>query len=130
MNETRTLVFYESVHRVTAFLDDLISVFGAARAAFVGRELTKMHEQCVHGTLGELRGQLADGAIPGKGEFVIIVAGSTEAETSSLDMDRLLVELSDMLPGKEVAKVLARATGEKRNQLYARLLELTRPDSS
>ncbi len=130
LSESRTMIFYESVHRIEAALEDLVAAFGADRPAFLGRELTKMYEQCVHGSLGELRDQIGDGTITGKGEFVIVIAGSREQATSSLDVDRLLVELSDLLPGKEVAKVLARATGQKRNSLYKRLLELSRPESS
>jgi 16S rRNA (cytidine1402-2'-O)-methyltransferase len=130
LSESRTMIFYESVHRIEAALADLVLAFGADRPAFLGRELTKMYEQCVHGTLGDLLEQVVDGRIKGKGEFVIVVAGSQEQVTSSLDVDRLLVELSDLLPGKEVAKVVARVTGEKRNALYKRLLELTRSGSS
>jgi len=124
VNETRTMVFYESVHRIGEALDDLVAAFGGGRSAFLGRELTKLHEQCVHATLGELLEQTNDGTIVGKGEFVIIVGGTPEAENSSIDIDRLLLELADKLPGKDIAKIIARATGEKRNALYERLLEL------
>ena len=123
-NEARTMVFYESVHRIQDCLDDMISAYGAERAAFIGRELTKLHEQTVQASLGTLREQLRAGEIVQKGEFVLIVAGTSERAPASIDIDHLLVELADKLPGKEVAKVLARATGEKRNALYGRLLEL------
>jgi 16S rRNA (cytidine1402-2'-O)-methyltransferase len=123
-HENRTIVLYESVHRVADCLADLVSAFGAEHAAFVGRELTKLHEQCVHSTLGSLAAMIENGSIPTKGEFVIVVAGSDARRTSSLDVDRLLVELAGALPGNEAAKLVARATGEKRNALYKRLLEL------
>ena len=123
-NEVRTMVFYESVHRIEGALAALSGTFGTDRIAFLGRELTKMHEQCVYGTLGEIHAQLLDGLITRKGEFVIVVGGSLETKASSLDLDSLLVELSGKLPDKEVAKAIARATGEKRNVLYQRLLEL------
>lgn len=128
--EARTMVFYESVHRITEMLDALLAAFGPDRAVFVGRELTKMYEQCVFGTLGELHRQLLDGSIPKKGEFVIVVGGSSETRASSFDLDSLLVELSGKLPDKELAKAIARATGEKRNALYKRLLEISRPTRS
>ena len=128
-SEARTMIFYESVHRITDTLDDLATAFGSDRSAFIGRELTKMHEQCVSGTLGELANQLNDGSIKAKGEFVLVVAGSATVETSSLDVDRLLLELADKLPGKDVAKIISRATGEKRNALYQRLLELSKRDT-
>lgn len=127
-SESRTMIFYASVHRIADCIDSLVAAFGAQRPAFLGRELTKMYEQCVHATLGGLLEQVADGRIKGKGEFVIVVAGSQEQASSSIDVDRLLVELSALLPGKEVAKVVARATGEKRNALYQRLLELSKAD--
>ena len=125
-DEARTMVFYESVHRIEAALAALSGVFGTDRIAFLGRELTKMHEQCVYGTLGEIHAQLVDGSIIKKGEFVIVVGGSLETKASSFDLDSLLVELSGKLPDKEIAQAIARATGEKRNVLYQRLLQLAK----
>ena len=122
--ETRTIVLYESVHRIRDCLVDLVDGFGENRNAFVGRELTKMHEQCVQATLSELLRQLDDGTIVAKGEFVIIVTGADDEQTYSLDVDRLLIELSEHLPGKDIAKLVARVTGESRNSLYERLLHL------
>jgi len=123
-HEPRTLVFYESVHRVADTLDDMIHAFGAMRPAFVGRELTKIHEQCVLAPLGALRDKIDDESIVTKGEFVIVVAGSDEAEESSFDVDRLLLELGDRLSANEAAKVSSAVTGLKKNSLYQRLLEL------
>ncbi|MGI9236993.1 MAG: 16S rRNA (cytidine(1402)-2'-O)-methyltransferase [Woeseiaceae bacterium] len=124
-DETRTSVFYESVHRVAESLDDMREVLGDDRLAFIGRELTKLHEQCVQGTLGQLRDKLDDGSIATKGEFVIVVTGSDEPRpTFSFDTDHLLVELGEVLSLKEAARVSARVTGLKKNTLYQRLLEL------
>jgi 16S rRNA (cytidine1402-2'-O)-methyltransferase len=125
-DEARTMIFYESVHRIEAALAALSGIFGTDRIAFLGRELTKMHEQCVYGTLGDIHAQLVDGSIIKKGEFVVVVGGSLETKASSFDLDSLLVELSGKLPDKEVAQAIARATGEKRNVLYRRLLELAK----
>jgi 16S rRNA (cytidine1402-2'-O)-methyltransferase len=128
LDESRTMIFYESVHRVAATLTDLVNAFGKERPAFLGRELTKMHEQCLHGTLGDLLEQATAGTITNKGEFVLIVAGAVQSQSqpSSVDIDRLLIEFSRLLPGKEVVKVIARVTGEKRNVLYQRLLDLAK----
>ena len=123
--ETRTTVFYESVHRVADSLSDMCDILGKERRAFVGRELTKMYEQCVRGTLEELCVKIDDGSIVAKGEFVIVVTGTDdESPASSLDTDRLLAELGDVLPAKVAARVSARVTGLKKNALYQRLLEL------
>lgn len=124
VNESRTLVFYESVHRIGETLRDLAQVFGGDRPAFIGRELTKLHEQCVHTTLAGLCDQIESEIITCKGEFVIVVAGTPHQEASSIDVDRLLNELAGVLPSKQAAAIASRVTGEKRNQMYQRLLQL------
>ena len=124
-NESRTMVFYEAVHRLDEALADLVAAFGDARPAFLGRELTKLHEQCVYASLGELQQRAAADEIPHKGEFVIVVGGAADARTAALETDRLLRELAAFLPAKDVAKVAARVTGGKRNELYQRILSLT-----
>jgi 16S rRNA (cytidine1402-2'-O)-methyltransferase len=123
-SEQRTLVFYESVHRAEDCLQDLIEAFGGDRPASLCRELSKMHEQAVLATLAELHEQLAGGDITRKGEFVIVVGGADAAGEGSLDADRLLSELKGKLPDKEVARIAANVTDEKRNALYKRLLDL------
>jgi 16S rRNA (cytidine1402-2'-O)-methyltransferase len=125
--ETRSLIFYESVHRIDDSLKAMREVFGGTRLAFVGREISKLHEQCLRGTLEELCARLDDGVIVRKGEFVVVVSGAAETAASSIDSDRLLTELADLLPARQVAAVVAKVTGEKRNALYARLLEIKRP---
>jgi 16S rRNA (cytidine1402-2'-O)-methyltransferase len=130
VNETRTLVLYESVHRIAACVDDLVEIFGADRRAFLGRELTKMHEQCVPGTLADLRDGLRDGDIVAKGEFVIVIAGHAGHEASATDSDRMLEILSDRLGAKEAAKITAELTGQKKNALYERVLELQKQSGS
>jgi 16S rRNA (cytidine1402-2'-O)-methyltransferase len=125
-SERRTLVFYESVHRVGKCLHDMIDAFGADRSAFIGRELSKLHEQGSFATLGVLHAQVVSGEIASKGEFVIVVAGNCASKESSLEVDQLVVELSGKLPDKEVARIVARVTGEKRNSIYKRLLDLGR----
>lgn len=123
-SERRTLVIYESVHRITECLADMVDAFGPERAAFIGRELTKIHEQCVHATLGTLQVQVANKTIVDKGEFVVVVAGCADEHESPLEVDRLLRALAGRLSAKDAAKVAAEATGLKRNALYERLLEL------
>lgn len=126
--EPRTLVFYEAVHRVAATLADCCEVFGAGRDAFIGRELTKLHEQCVRAPLGELAEALERGTIASRGEFVIAVAGASEPRAEAVDVDRLLRELGAVLPTAKAAAAAARITGLPRNSLYARLLEIDRRD--
>ena len=123
-NETRTMVFYESVHRMESSVADMVEVFGRARSVFLGREMSKLHEQCISTTLGELARQVEENEITQKGELVIVVAGSDQVTSSAIDSDSLLHDLAALLPKKEAARIVAKATGEKRNALYERLLEL------
>ena len=122
--EQRTIVMYESVHRIGDCLADLVDIFGADRNAFIGRELTKMHEQCVQETLGSLAAMVEDGSIVGKGEFVIVIAGSAPTDESTIDADSLLRLLGEQLSAREAARIAAVVTGAKKNALYERLLEL------
>lgn len=128
--EGRTIVCYESVHRIAAAIADMAQVFGGERPAFIGRELTKRHEQCVAAPLEELARQLSDQSIGDqsiatKGEYVIVVGGCEGRNATFTDVDRLLLELAAELPAKRAAAIAARVTGEGRNALYRRLLQLT-----
>ena len=128
--EERTLVMFESVHRIGECLADMVAIFGAGREAFIGRELTKMHEQCVTATLGELRDRVDAGDIVAKGEFVIVVAGAPGRRPAVIDAERLLAELSAHLSAKDAARIVASLTGEKKNALYERVLELRKDGTS
>ena len=123
--EPRTMVFYESVHRVAATLQDMADAFGADRLAFIGREISKAHEQNVRGTLAELLAAVQHGDIVSKGEFVVVVAGQPPAdEEGAVDASRLLTELVAVLPGKQAVEIVSRISGRKKNDLYKEMLAL------
>lgn len=128
--EERTIVIYEAVHRIGECLADLVETFGAEREAFMGRELTKLHEQCVQATLGELRRRVDSAEIPLKGEFVLAIAGARAEEAPAADVDRMLALLAASLSAKEAARLAAELTGLKKNALYDRIVELKRRDDS
>ncbi len=123
--ESRTLVFFESVHRVADTVNDLIATHGAERNAFLGRELTKLYEQCVSADLQTIAALLADGSIPAKGEFVIAVEGAPETATDAalIEVDQLLRKLANVLPGKQAVAIAAELSGQNKNELYRRMLE-------
>lgn len=123
-NEQRTLVFFETPHRITAFLEDAASTFGPERVATLARELTKFYETIRRDSLKVLYEWLMEDRQQEKGEFVIVVEGAGPAEKqSAAGSDQVLSVLLEELPLKQAAKLAARITGEKKNDLYRRALE-------
>ncbi len=123
-DETRTIVFYESVHRIKETLKDLDEVLGAGRNAFIGRELSKLHEQCVSATLGNLQDMLADGQIATKGEFVLVVEGNRnpDTEVATINISQLIAEISAALPANQAVDLVSSLSGRRRNEIYRLML--------
>ncbi len=119
-NEPRTMLFYESSHRVQACLRDMSDIFGADRPAVLARELTKLHETILHGTLGSLCEALEQDPMQCKGEFVLIVGGRVQVQGDGLapDTEKTMKLLMQELPLKQAAALTAKITGEKKNRLY------------
>ncbi len=118
--EPRTLVFYESSHRVRECLDDMAAAFGAARPAVLARELTKLFETVLDGTLAQLQARLAADPNQERGEFVLLVGGREAVEDERLaEGRRVFALLRDELPPARAAKLAAAITGARRKDLYA-----------
>jgi 16S rRNA (cytidine1402-2'-O)-methyltransferase len=126
--EPATLIFYEAPARVGATLADLAAALGAERPAGLARELTKLHEEAVRGTLATLAARYAT-ETP-RGECTLVVAGATAAEVAALrDFDveaEARALLAQGLGPKDVAARLAVATGKPRRVLYQLALSLSR----
>lgn len=127
--ERRTLVFYESVHRLVESLGDMVQTFGGERSAVIARELTKLHESLRDGTLQALAAWAKSDSHIGKGEVVVLVAG-VAPESDVRDADAVLAVLLEELPVKQAAALAAKLTGGKRNTLYQRALEITKTQRS
>ncbi len=118
LTESRTMIFYEAVHRVAATLETLAGLFGPDRPAAIARELTKLYERVYTGTLAELRSQLGK-EIPLKGEFVLLVAGSSEVRSATAaEAQRVFAILSSELSAKVAVALTAEITGLGRNDVY------------
>ena len=128
--EPRTLVFYESPHRVVETLEDCAGAFGLVRNAVVAREITKLHETTYRGSLGELVARAAGDADFARGEIVLIVGGApvVEAEGGADGhggaLDKVLVVLMAELPLKQAAHLAAKIAGTRDNETYKRALAL------
>lgn len=125
-DETRTLVFYESSHRICATLDDIQRVFGSDRQITLMRELTKRHEQVFRGSVAQVNEQVASDPNHQKGEFVLIIRGAQASiETQQISSTMLLQGLLEALPASKAASLAAKLTGVPRKQLYDQALKLS-----
>ncbi len=118
-NEPRTLVFYESSHRIEDALADFSLELGPNRRAVLARELTKRFETVLDGSMAELQAQLAADPDQRRGEFVLIVAGAVDdADARLANGRRLYVRLSQDLPPSKAARLAAELSGAPRQALY------------
>lgn len=123
--QSSTLVFYESSHRVLDSVTDMRDVFGAERAVVLAREISKAFETIHSTTLAELPDWIAADANQQKGEFVLVVQGATvQADELAVELEHVLGVLLEELPVKQAAQMAARITGLKKNQVYQRALQL------
>lgn len=117
-DERRTMVFFESPHRIAATLEAMAGAFGADRRAAVCRELTKTYEEVRRGGLGELAEWAADGV---RGEISVVVEGARpKAErTSDADLVAAVSELEDEgVRRKEAITRIAKETGVPKRRVY------------
>ncbi len=119
VNETRTMIFYESTHRLLDTLHDMQTVFGTDKQIVLAKELTKTWETIVSYPVNQLINWLNEDIARQKGEFVLIVEGHTKTDT---DIDPNVIHtlklLTKELPLKKAAAITAEIYGLKKNQLY------------
>jgi 16S rRNA (cytidine1402-2'-O)-methyltransferase len=118
--EDRTMVFFESRHRLAATLDAMVDAFGADRRAAVCRELTKTHEEIRRGPLGDLRSWVAEGGV--LGEVTLVVAGAAAARPAVTATEAaVLVSRRERagMPRREAIAAVARESGLRRRDVYA-----------
>jgi 16S rRNA (cytidine1402-2'-O)-methyltransferase len=125
--ETRTQVYFEAPHRICEALEDMSAAFGESRRAVVARELTKLFETVYRGTLAELMTLSRSDANFTRGEITVVVEGAPRAsaqDSARVALDAALRALLPELAPSKAASVAARLTGARRNEAYARALEL------
>ena len=118
--EARTLIFYESPHRILESLKEMAEIFGPEREAVLARELTKQFETVRNGTLTELSEWVKRDPHQQLGEFVILIHGVPRAEREAVneEAERVLRILLEELPVSQAAALAAKITGLKKNRLY------------
>lgn len=123
--EPRTAVFYEAPHRLLATLEDMEAIMGERQIA-VARELTKLFEEVVRGTVIEVRQHFA--THPPRGEITIIIEGNP-GQPAQVDRAALLRELEELIASgvekKEAFKIKAREYGLKKRDIYRLFVDET-----
>jgi 16S rRNA (cytidine1402-2'-O)-methyltransferase len=118
--EPRTLVFYETGHRIEESLEDFVAEFGASREAVLARELTKLFETVLGDTLADLLARVQADANQRKGEFALVVRGSEDdADAVLAEGRRLYAKLVEHMKPSQAAKLAAELSGAPRKSLYA-----------
>ena len=122
-SELRTLVAFEVPHRVGESLADLEAAFGAQRPVAIGRELTKLHEEWLRGSLAEARARW--GSQPGRGEFTFVIGGrgSPAGWDSTAVRRELILRLKRGESPAQAARGVARDSGWPRRDVYRLALE-------
>lgn len=129
-SETRTLILYESSHRIGDCLDDIVAVLGPQRPVCLARELSKLYEQSHRTGAAELRAWLAADANRSRGEFVLVIAGAEAIEdTQQAEGERVLrLLLADGLSASTAARLAAQISGARKKVMYELALQLS-PDA-
>lgn len=123
--ETRTMLFYEAPHKLSATLRDMNKVFGNREIAIV-REITKIHEEVIRTTLDEAVEKYADGSI--KGEIVLVIKGAeSEKAEDKMTLDQAIEcarhSVESGMSVSEAAKQAAKLSGYKKGDIYKALLD-------
>jgi 16S rRNA (cytidine1402-2'-O)-methyltransferase len=123
--EKRTLIFYENPGRILTFMEEVADIMGD-RYGVLCREMTKLHEEFLRGSLSELIASLSSRSTV-KGECTLLVKGCEETKKVSKDVIRAeLIEALESKEGKisEISKIIAKKYGLSRNRVYEEALKL------
>lgn len=124
--ETRTLVFYESPHRLLETLRAMLQSFGPGRRMALARELTKTFETIRQDSIANIVSWVEANPEQQKGESVLIVEGAAQqpSDRYEVDSDKLLLTLLTCMSVKDAAHHAAQLTGQSKNELYQRALQI------
>jgi 16S rRNA (cytidine1402-2'-O)-methyltransferase len=121
--EGRTVIVYESAHRIAEALADLVAALGPQRRVALSRELSKRFEESFSGSAAELQAWQAADPNRGRGEFVLLIEGAAQ-DVDQAEGERVLRLLLRELPPSAAARLAAEISGAPRKALYAAALRL------
>ncbi|MCL2498696.1 MAG: 16S rRNA (cytidine(1402)-2'-O)-methyltransferase [Symbiobacteriaceae bacterium] len=123
--EERSCIIYEAPHRLAQTMQDLVSYLGGERRGIIARELTKIYEEVVQGSLADLQQHLAQ--TPPRGEYVLVIAGAEEVEPPAMSDTEAQEQYRELVAAgwtrRDALKEAARRSGIGRDRLYQILQE-------
>lgn len=122
--QRQTMIFYVSCHKIIETLKDMQAVFGGDRRIGFAREITKTFETIKRMELSALIDWVEADTNQRKGEIVLVVEGSLEEAVDKTQLDQVLSILLSELPVKQCVNLAVKLTGENKNDIYRRALEL------
>lgn len=127
VDETKAIIFYESPNRVMTFLEQVYEIFGN-RNIVIGRELTKLHEEILRGTVNDILNQLSERKL--RGEFTVIVEGQEKKKKEDKLPDDLIDSVKEMLNDntgvKDISSSISQSHNIKYRAVYKEVLDLKR----
>lgn len=126
--EERTIIIYEAPHRILDLLQEMHDVFGEDRPVVLARELTKVYETIKSGALKEIIDWVEQDSNQQRGEIIVLVEGVQviSSQENKVSTDKVLAILLEVLPLKSAAEIAAKITGERKNELYQRALQINK----
>ena len=121
---TRTLVLFESSHRIVVALEDIQSCLPANVKVTVAREMTKKFESFYHGDIETVRRQIEQGDLHQKGEFVIVLSWQLPEDPDWQKASNLAAAMVEYMPAKVAAKMVSDTFKVSKNRLYRLVLDL------
>jgi|TARA_Y100000996_G_C22517403_1_gene641006 16S rRNA (cytidine1402-2'-O)-methyltransferase len=123
-HKEETLIFYESVHRIQSSIEDMINVFGGRRPAVVCKEITKMHELFIGETLSDISQYFENNKEKIRGEFTVVVQGSSREGIVDEDLDLMLSILMSDLSLKKAVEITNKISKFSKSKIYDRALKI------
>jgi 16S rRNA (cytidine1402-2'-O)-methyltransferase len=127
--DTRTLIFYESSHRIREFVEDIAKIFPADRWLVVARELTKLHETILRCSVADASTRIQNDPYMEKGEFVVLLQGappkSQGSEELTAEQERVLKLLLEECSVKSAVALTVKIAGARKELAYQAALRLT-----
>ena len=122
-NARHTVIVYEAPHRIHAAVEDIVHVLGNDRPVVIARELTKLHEEFIRGTAGEVQKQIAERELKGEITLLIGKAERSQASATETDLQTRLQEImhEQKVDEKAAMKILAKERGMGKSDLYREL---------